>query len=383
MSKINELHKKSISSDKLSLQILGALIHCHSREFWVFVLLVIPVTIGVSFILSPNCWLPCFYLLGMNLVVWLTFKTCRQLADVFSLRKNEGGITWCYIAILGVLILWIIGFVLIFNVKGNDKLAVAMCVIGSLLTWIFQDKIKGAVTFMHLRMNHLLNIGDKIIVPKYDVGGEVKRITLTTVILYNWDTTLSVIPLSALHTDHFINSQNMMEGKTYGRKMSKTFILDTSWFRPLSKEETVRLRNKIAEYAKSEESRTESGKDAIYDFISATEVEEKMLNAKLFRLYIFHWLMNHKHVSHQPRLVVRWLEHVEGGMPLEIHAFLIDTGMVAFEWQQSQIIEHVIEALDWFGLRLYQSPSAFDATNLNVYASQEQQTYKKVMTDEL
>ena len=108
-----------------------------------------------------------------------------------------------------------------------------------------------------------------------------------------------------------------------------------------------------------------------------------MLNAKLFRIYFFHWMMNHKHVSQQPRMVVRWKDHVEGGMLLEIYAFITETNLAAYEYHQSHIIEHFIEALDWFGLRLYQSPSAFDANNKNVYLSQEQPTHRKEMTDEL
>lgn len=84
------------------------------------------------------------------------------------------------------------------------------------MTWIFQDTIKGVVAFVHLRLNHLLYIDDWIQVPKLNVDGEVKRITLTTVTLYNWDTTTSSIPTSVLHNDHFINLQRMTDGKTYG-----------------------------------------------------------------------------------------------------------------------------------------------------------------------
>ena len=59
--------------------------------------------------------------------------------------------------------------------------AIVFGIAGSILAWIFQDKIKGAAAFIHLRLNHLLNIGDWIRVPKYNVDGEVTRVTLTTV----------------------------------------------------------------------------------------------------------------------------------------------------------------------------------------------------------
>lgn len=380
MCKFNELYKKYISSEKLGKQIFGALIQWRKRPFWAFVLLVTPLTIGISYILSPNSYIPCLCFIGLNLIVWLTIKVCRSLTDVFSLRRQETSITWCQITILIVIGLWIVCFVLLFGIQKESKIGAAFVVIGSVIGWIFQDKVKGVVAFIHLRMHHLLNVDDWIAVPKFNVDGEVKRVSLTTVTVSNWDTTISTFPISALYSDHFINYQHMADGKTYGRKMSKTFILDTSWFRPLSKEEIDKLKEKINKCA--QESIEVRGGDSIHDNLLQSEVEEGMLNAKLFRIYFFHWMMNHEYVSQQPRMVVRWKEQLEGGMPLEIYAFITQTSLAAYERQQSQIIEHFIEALDWFGLRLYQRPAAFDLNNKNVYLSQEQTLQRKELTDE-
>ena len=52
-------------------------------------------------------------------------------------------------------------------------------------------------------------------------------------------------------------------------------------------------------------------------------------------------------------------------MVLQVDAFLIDTDLPSFEWEQSQIIEHILISLGWFGLRLYQSPSSYDV-NKNI-----------------
>lgn len=380
MCKDNELYNKYISSEKLGKQIIGALIQWRKRPFWAFVLLVTPLTIGVSYILSPNSYMPCLCLIGLNLFVWLTIKVCRSLTDVFSLRRQETNITWCQITILIVIGLWIVCFVLLFGIQKESKTGAAFVVISSVIGWIFQDKIKGVVAFIHLRMHHLLNVDDWIAVPKFNVDGEVKRVTLTTVTVSNWDTTISTFPISSLYSDHFINYQHMADGKTYGRKMSKTFILDTSWFRPLSKAEINKLKEKIN--MKASDANGEQGNDSIPDNLLPSEIEDGMLNAKLFRIYFFHWMMNHKSISQQPRMVVRWKEQTEGGMPLEIYAFITKTSLAAYEWQQSQIIEHFIETLDWFGLRLYQSPSAFDVSNKNIYMSQEETTHRKEMTNE-
>ena len=79
-----------------------------------------------------------------------------------------------------------------------------------------------------------------------------------------------------------------------------------------------------------------------------------------FRTYLFHWLMNDPVVSQNPRLMVSWKEQKDSGMPLQVFAHLLKTGFSTFEWEQSRITEHIVESLEWFGLRLYQSPSSYD-----------------------
>lgn len=380
MNILNKLSKKNLASERLWRQIFGALVQWQSKLLWAFVLLIAPVSIGLALIIPPGDWIHVFEFLCLNLVILLTFKTCRRLIDVFNLRKEYTRVTWSYITILVGIGLWIIGFVLIFNIKDNPRVATAIGVVGTLLSWIFQDKIKGVVAFLHLRSHNLLKIGDWLMVDKLGVDGEVQQMTLTSVTVYNWDTTTSTIPISALQTEHFRNLQNMMEGRTYGRRMLKTFVLDTGWFRVLSREEIEKLKERIQS---GKETRTASN-DEIRDFLSKNlsldEINEGVTNAQLFRLYIYHWLMNHKHISQHPRLIVRWMDHKEGGMELQVYAFIVDSSLAAFEWEQSQIIEHIIKSLDWFGLRLYQSPSAYDVSNSNVYLAKEPADYIKKMS---
>lgn len=114
----------------------------------------------------------------------------------------------------------------------------------------------------------------------------------------------------------------------------------------------------------------------ITDYLPKEEIKVGIGNEQVFRLYLFHWLMNHPHISQHPRLVVRWLEQTESGMPLQVYCFITDSGMPAFEWQQSQITEHIIESLKWFGLRLYQSPSNYDVSNSNVFLADKPATYR-------
>lgn len=380
MNILNKLSKKNLASERLWRQIFGALIQWQSKLFWAFVLLITPVSIGVALIIPPEKVVPGLEFLGLNLVVLLTIKTCHRLIDVFNIRKEYTRVTWSYITILVAIGLWIIGFVLIFNIKDSPRIATAIGVIGTLLGWIFQDKIKGTVAFLHLRSHNLLKVGDWLQVDSLGVDGEVQRMTLTSVTVYNWDTTTSTIPTSALQSNHFKNLQNMMEGRTYGRRMLKTFVLDTGWFRVLSREEIEKLKERIQSGKETNTASNDEIRDFLSKNLSLDEINEGVTNAQLFRLYIYHWLMNHKHISQHPRLIVRWMDHKEGGMELQVYAFIVDSSLAAFEWEQSQIIEHIIKSLDWFGLRLYQSPSAYDVSNSNVYLAKEPAGYIKKMS---
>ena len=354
MNLFEKISKKGLASGKLGWQIIGALLEWRPREFWVFLLLVTPLSVGLSYILAPDNYILWLCFLGLNLFVWLAIKVCHTLSCLFSLNKKESGITWCQISILGAIGLWIIGFILIFSIQKDGRLATVFGIIGTAIGWIFQDKLKGVVAFIHLRMHNLLNIGDWIQVPKYGADGEVKGITLTTVTIYNWDTTTSTIPILALHTDHFVNLQHMAGGKTYGRRMLKDFLLDTSYFHPLSKEE--------AELLLSDNFNAEHN---VRQYIPEGEIKEGALNSHLYRLYIYHWLMNHPLISQKPRLYVRWMDQTEDGMPLQVYTFLQDSGGPIFFWEQSQLIEDIIKSLEWFGLRLYQAPSAADVRSIN------------------
>ena len=364
---MKKLSKKWLSSENGFTQVLGAMIVKGRWFLSLLVLVMIALSLlslfdwqNAAFLSASTCLASAYgfissalrsswyWLVFLTLLMFLVIGVCNTMTNIYSLRKNETGITWCQILILIFVGIWLIGILCIIKVQKESGYFIIFGVLGTLMTWIFQDTIKGVVAFIHLRLNHLLHIDDWIQVPKLNVDGEVKRITLTTVTIYNWDTTTSSIPTSVLHNDHFINLQRMTDGKTYGRQMLKTFILDTGWFHPLTAEEIESLKQR----------------EEVKAYLLDEDFKEGELNAHLFRLYVFHWLMNHPYVSQEPRLVVRWLEQKETGLPLQIYGFIMEGGVLAYEWQQSQIIEHIVEALDWFGLQLYQRPSSHDVSNI-------------------
>ena len=302
----------------------------------------------------------------MSLFLWCVWFVTKTLNKIFSLRRQETYITWSQISLLSAFGLWIVVIVSCINFqKDNPTDTLVITVFGAVLGWIFQDTIKSVAAFFYLRANGLLQIGDLITVPAKGIEGFVRTISLTTVTIENWDTTTSAFPTYILHTEHFKNSQRMMEGKTLGRLMKKTFVIDSGWIHPLTDNDVKRLRNELD----------------VENFFIEKEVKCGKLNIEVFRLYLYHWLMNNPNVSQQPRLIVRWLEQTSDGLPLQLFVYLTDTMLDAFEWQQSKVMEHVIKAMGWFDLQLYQNPSGYDASNSNIYLTQQTANYRKKSED--
>lgn len=354
-----------VSSDKWYVQIFGALLLDGYRSLFLILIGIATWILGAVF---ENMWF--LVIVAITLILWAVWHVVRRLNPIFSLRKKELKITISQIVLLCVIGLWIcvVGLTIANNVKTN--MAIPISVISSVLAWIFQDTIKSVASFFYLRMNGLLHIGDWIEMPSKGVDGMVKNVTLTTVTIDNWDTTTSAIPTYLLNSDHFRNNQQMMEGRTYGRMMRKSFIIDTGWIHTMTEEELSVLKEKL-------NGMEDIDRDFYEYYINNGEAKAGRLNAQLYRNYIYHWLMHNENVSHEPRLIVRWLEQTPEGLPLQVYIFITSTSLAPFEWQQSLIIERIVESLAWFNLQLYQSPSGYDASNGNIYMSDKPANYLK------
>lgn len=356
-------HNKFLSSYTWHRQIFGALIKTRLEHC------VVPVILVATFVAYCSLRTEHFLFLRLSVVLLTTlilvcvWQITVSLNEIYSLRKQEVKITWSQIGLLTTFGTWMIVVIFCLNLHNANTTIVA--VIGAVLGWTFQDTIKSVAAFFYLRANSLLQIGDLVSVPSKGIEGFVRTISLTTVTIENWDTTTSAFPTYILHSEHFKNSQRMVDGKTLGRLMQKTFVIDTGWIHPLTDQDVARLKREL---------------DADGYFMQQ-EVVSGRLNMEVFRLYIYHWLMNQPHVSQQPRLIVRWLEQTDEGMPLQLFAYLTDTLLDAFEWRQSEIMEHVVKAMGWFDLQLYQSPSGYDASNSNIYLTKQSADYRRNTDD--
>ena len=365
------LSHKYMSGKSYLLQIIGAVFKSKLSILSTFAMLFITLLlipkietrVSIHNFSSPD---GIIYKTGVILVSCILFGIATyiitNLNKLYSLRKQETRITVSQIILLVIFGICLTSIVFALGIKKDDNSFIIISTFGAVLGWIFQDTIKSVAAFFYLRANGLLKIGDWIEVKSHGINGIVRSITLTTVQIENWDTTTSAFPVYILHAEHFKNNQRMLAGKTHGRQMARTFIIDTGWIHPLSDEKTNCLRNNL-------------DTDVCFKL---SAIKKGELNIHAFRRYLYHWLMQHTHVCQQPRLFVTWKEQTKEGLPLHIHIFINDTKWEAFEWQQSEITEHVIQSLEMFNLQLYQSPSGYDASNSNIHLTEVEANYRKV-----
>lgn len=351
-----KLSHKYMSGRWYVVQVAGALL-----KSWWGILAVLLMLVAVQLLAHGLMYRYC--LVGMSvLLMGITSYVVTSLNQVFSLRRQETRITISQILLLAVFGLCAGTAVWALDIDKNSNGYVIISSMGVILGWIFQDTIKSVVAFFYLRANGLLRIGDWIELESKGINGIVRSITLTTVQLENWDTTTSAFPVYLLHAEHFKNKQRMLEGRTHGRLMQRTLVVDAAWVRQMS----------------------EDDKGYLYDHLPTDEAfRYEMLktdgpNLQFFRRYVHHYLMQHTHVCQYPRLFVGWRDQTAEGITLQLYAFLTDTAWDAFEWQQSAIIEHILSVLPMFHLRLYQRPSGYDAHHTSVSFTHTEADYHNI-----
>ena len=97
--------------------------------------------------------------------------------------------------------------------------------------------------------------------------------------------------------------------------------------------------------------------------------QRRLTNLGTFRAYVEFYLKQHQGIAQNQTLLVRQLQPISEGLPLEIYAFTNTTAWASYEAIQSDIFDHLIAIIPEFGLRIYQAPSGHDFQNLNTGAA--------------
>ena len=87
-------------------------------------------------------------------------------------------------------------------------------------------------------------------------------------------------------------------------------------------------------------------------------------NLGVFRKYVDSYLHEHSAIHKEMYLIVRHLAPTPNGIPLEILCFSRDKRWENFEYISADIFDHVIAAIPYFDLQLFEAPSGDDFRSL-------------------
>lgn len=228
---------------------------------------------------------------------------------------------------------------------------------------VFKDTIMGFVASIQVSINDMVRIGDWITFQKYGADGDVIEINLATVKVQNFDKTITTIPTYALISDSFQNWRGMTSSN--GRRIKRALFIKQSGVKFLTQQEVENLKKieLLATYLNTRQS-------IISDYNASNQINKELLlngrnltNLGVFRKYIDSYLQNHSAINKEMMIMARQLAPTTQGIPLEIYAFSSDKRWENYEYIMSDIFDHLLAALPYFNLEIFELPSHGSFTN--------------------
>ncbi len=255
---------------------------------------------------------------------------------------------------------WGLGILAVFAVITGIEFIQFITTIGAasaIILLVFKDTILGFVASIQVSINDMVRIGDWITFEKYGADGDVTEITLSTVKVQNFDKTITTIPTYALISDSFKNWRGMENAAGRRIKRSLNFKLDSVLFLTNEKIEDLKKIETITAYLEARQSDIEiTNRENNHD--KALSVNGRNLtNIGVFRKYIETYLENHSAINKDMMVMVRQLAPGAQGVPLEIYAFSSDKRWKNYEYIMADIFDHIIAAVPYFDLELFEFPS--------------------------
>lgn len=257
---------------------------------------------------------------------------------------------------------WIIGIFTIFAIISETtvwKFVTALGAASAVVLLIFKDTILGLVASIQVTINDMVRIGDWITFDKYGADGDVIEISLATVKVQNFDKTITTIPTYALISDSFKNWRGMQDSG--GRRIKRALIIRQQSIKFLTPKD-IKALNKIQLITSYINTRSEQ----INSYNADHEIDKSLLingrnltNFGVFRKYVTNYLESHSAINKKMTLMVRQLEPTTQGIPLEIYAFSSDKRWENYEYVMADIFDHLLAALPYFSLEVFELPSSF------------------------
>ena len=236
----------------------------------------------------------------------------------------------------------------------------------AVLLLIFRDTILSFIASLQITSNDLVRVGDWIEVPKFGADGDVIDIALHTVKIQNWDKTITVIPTHKLIDETFKNWRGMAQSG--GRRIKRSILIDIESIRICDDALVERLKkiHLITDYVQDKLQELDEYNAEQQIDTSSPVNGRRMTNIGTFRAYVVAYLRHHKRIHQQMTFLVRQLPPGPTGLPLEIYVFTNDTAWAKYEAIQADIFDHILAVVPEFDLRVFQSPTGRDFSNLSM-----------------
>lgn len=242
----------------------------------------------------------------------------------------------------------------------------------AIILLIFKDTILGLVASVQISANDMVRVGDWVEMPKFNADGDVIAMNLNTVKIINWDKTVTTVPTYYFITDSFKNWRGMQESG--GRRIKRSIYINLRSIKFVNEEMRERFERFyiIKDFVSQRQQEIKR-----YNFENSVDTTElingrRMTNIGVFRQYTDAFLKSHPGVNQNMIIMVRQLQPVGEGLPMEIYCFTKSIDWVEYEGTQADIFDHLISAAAHFELEVFQNPSGSDVIlageNLNRYA---------------
>ncbi|MBT8318524.1 MAG: mechanosensitive ion channel family protein [Gramella sp.] len=297
------------------------------------------------------------------LVIWICRSILRSTRNYLKTRPEFNDKPLESFSQIIMIFIWIIGLMFVFSeITGKSVVgfAISLGAASAVILLIFKDTILGLVASIQVSVNDIVRIGDWITFEKFGADGTVTEINLATVRVQNWDNTYTTIPTYSLISDSFQNWRGMQESP--GRRIKRSVMIKQNSVKFLDAEDLEKLKkiNLIAPYLEHRQAEIDK-------FNESNEIDKSLLingrnqtNLGVFRKYADSYLREHSAVHKEMYLIVRHLAPTPNGIPLEILCFSRDKRWENFEYISADIFDHLIAAIPYFDLKLFEAPSGDD-----------------------
>ena len=316
-------------------------------------------------LIDPLLKLADIFLIVLSIKIARAFlRTCRDYLKTTETFRDKPVESFVQVF---VIFLYFVGGVLIFStVTGKDVWAfiTALGAASAILLLVFKDTILGFVASIQVSSNDMVRIGDWITMEKYGADGDVVEINLTTVKVQNFDKTITTIPTYNLISDSFKNWRGMQN--TGGRRIKRSVFIKISSIRYLSDADVERLQQVqlLKEYLqeRSQEIKKYNQQKGIDKSLLING--RSLTNIGVFRKYIDAYLAQHEHIHKEMTMMVRQLAPTTTGIPIELYVFTNDVRWANYEAIMADIFDHLLAAVRYFDLEVFEQPAADDLRSL-------------------